>query len=197
VAFAGGRQAVRCFAKETVMKNFSRFAQSTAVVICAGFVFTLSDEGGAQPPAKPAELKVLERFIGKWKFEMIAKPAEWTPKEMRTVGTTTNEWVLDGWFQHHKVKDDQGERIDVMTYDPRKKTYRSWSFDSNGYANEMTGDWDEKSKTLTTQGDFGNGITAVAKMLFIDNDNREVNLVAKDVKGKIYLDIRGKLSRQK
>src|SRR5947208_636517 len=123
------------------MKNLSRSALSTAVVICAGFVFVLPGEGVSQPPAKPPELKVLERFIGKWQFEMISKPAEWTPKEARLIGTSTNEWGLDGWFQHHKTKYDQGtESIEVLTYDPRKKSFRIWSFDSNGFANEMTGD---------------------------------------------------------
>ncbi len=163
-----------------------------------GFVFTLAGEGNAQVPVKPPELKVLERFIGKWKFDMISKPAEWTPKERRLTGTSTNEWVLNGRYQRHKTKWDNGnESFEMLTYDPRKKTYRTWYFDAGGNSNEMTGTWDEKSKTLTTKGDFGNGITAIAKMKFLDENTREVNLVAKGAAGKTYLDIRGRLTRRK
>lgn len=169
-----------------------------AVLVCAGCYFASPCHSSAQPPAKPPELKVLERFIGKWKIETISKPAEWTPKEERFTGTSTNEWVLDGWFQHHKVKDDQGtEGIELLTFDPRMKTYRYWSFFSNGLIKEMTGEWDEKSKTFTTKADIGNGITVVGKMHFIDSDNRESTVVAKDAAGKVYLDLRGKLTRQK
>ncbi len=180
------------------MNNTGRFLRHASANVCLGFLFIFPQGSFAQPPDKPPEIKILERYIGKWKFEMISKQAEWNPKESRYSGTSTNEWALDGWFQHHKVKHDSGtEGIDMMTYDPRKKKYRSWSFDSFGFSNEMTGTWDEKAKTLTTKGDLEEGVTVISVMRFLDNDTREVTYVAKDAKGKIYLDIRGKVTRQK
>jgi hypothetical protein len=166
------------------------FAGAALAVVFPGAVLP-------QAPEKPPELKILERYIGKWKFEMTSRVAEWTPKEIQYSGTSTNEWVLDGRFQQHKVKHDQGvEGIDILTYDPRKKAFRFWSFDSFGISNEMTGVWDEKKQTLTMKGDVAEGITVVAVMQFRDADNREITYVAKDAAGKIYLDIRGKMTRQ-
>ncbi len=165
------------------------------VLICAGSFFAFPSHGTAQPPAKPPELKVLNRFIGKWKYETISRKAEWSLKEVRSSGTSTNEWALDGWFQLHNVKDEGGtESIQILTYDPRKKAYRYWGFYSNGLIKELTGAWDEKAKTLTMKADLGGGIRAVEKFTFRDSDNREATLVVKDAAGKIYLDMRSNCS---
>src|SRR5436309_3305946 len=48
---------------------------------------SLCDEAKAQGPPKPPELKVLEKFVGTWDSETVAKPAEWTPKGVKTKGT--------------------------------------------------------------------------------------------------------------
>jgi hypothetical protein len=173
---------------------------SGRLLLLAGAIFASLGQGSgfAQPPAKPPELKVLDRYLGTWKIEGVLKPAEWTPKERRVTATTTNEWVLNGWFQYHKVKDGDGnESIDILTYDPHKKTHRIWSFFSDGFSVEETGTWDDASKTLTSKADLGEGITVVSTMRFVDNDNRELTRVARDAKGKVYLDIRSKLTRQK
>jgi hypothetical protein len=126
------------------------------------------------------------------------KPAEWNPKESRVTGTTTNEWVLDGWFQQHRTKMDDGYvSIEIWTYDADKKTYRTWAFLKGGISYEMTGNWDERSNTLTCKADLQNEITATLKMHSLDDDNREFSFVAKDAKGKIYLNTAGKLIRKK
>ncbi len=184
--------------KQRATNDWRRSSLPVGGLVGLAFVLAASQEALSQPPAKPPELKVLDRYVGNWKFETVHKPAAWSPKEVRISGTSTNQWVLGGWFQHHKVKDDQGgEGIDIMTYDPRKRAFRSWHYSSQGYSSEMIGAWNEKTKTLTAKGDFGDGITAIATMRFIDNDNRESTLIAKDGAGKIYLDVRGKLTRQK
>ena len=74
---------------------------------------------------------------------MTSRPAVWTPKKLRLTGTSTNKWVLGGRFQQHNTKWDHGnESFEMLTYDPRKTTYRTWYFDAGGNINEMTGDWD-------------------------------------------------------
>ena len=47
-------------------------------------------------PVKPAELKVLDRLDGKWRYEWESKPTEGDPKGSKDTGTSTNEWILDG-----------------------------------------------------------------------------------------------------
>ena len=177
------------------MRIHGRVIVSALILIAVSLA--LPHEGAGQSPPKPPELKVLERYIGTWKYEFVSKAAEWNPKEFRYSGTTTNTWILDGHFQQHKSKHDTGEEgVDILTYDVRTKTYRMWSFDSAGFSNEFTGVWDENSKTLTSKCDIGDGIVIVLTMRFIDQDHRELKSVAKDGNGKVYIDIQGKLTRQ-
>ena len=103
-------------------------------------------------PVKPAELKVLDRVEGKWRFEWESKPTELDPKGSKGSGTSTNEWILDGWFQQRKGKGDDGrhEILEVWTYDGHTKTYRAWGFIGPGGGRyEGIATWDEKSNTLT------------------------------------------------
>src|SRR5262249_12930270 len=47
---------------------------------------------------KPAEMKVLEHFVGKWKTEFSGKKAEWTPQDFKDTGADTTKWVLRGRY---------------------------------------------------------------------------------------------------
>ena len=48
--------------KESTMRAAQLF-------LLAALFFTALETASAQPPAKPAELKVLDRVEGKWRFE--------------------------------------------------------------------------------------------------------------------------------
>jgi hypothetical protein len=168
--------------------------------LLAALFFASLETASAQPPAKPAEVKVLDRLVGNWRFEWESKPAEWEPKGSKGTGTTTNEWILDGWFQQHKGKTDDGrlEILEIWTYDQRSKTYRAWGFMAPGGDHfEATGAWDEKSNTLTYRAKGPGGVTIVSTMRFINKDNREATRVATDAAGKLFQDARFKLTRQK
>jgi len=158
------------------------------------------EEAGAAKPAKPAELKVLDRLTDKWRYEWESKPTERDPKGSKGAGTSTNEWILDGWFQQRKGKGDDGghEMLEVWTYDGHTKTYRAWGFMAPG-ANpyEGTGTWDEKTNTLSYKGKGPGDVTFVSTMRFIDKDNWEATRVARDAAGKLVQDTRFKLTRQK
>jgi hypothetical protein len=162
--------------------------------------FTLLEAASAQPPAKPAELKVLDRLDGKWRYEWESKPTAGDPKGSKGAGTSTNEWILDGWFQQRKGKGDDGrhEILEVWTYDGRTKTYRAWGFMAPGANHyEGTGTWDEESGTLSYKGKGPGDVTFVSTMRFIDKDNCEATRVARDAAGKVVQDARFKLTRQK
>src|SRR5262245_28943569 len=83
---------------------------------------------------KPAELKVLDRLDGKWRYEWESKPTEGDPKGSNGTGTSTNEWILDGWFQQRKGKGDKPphEIVEIWTHDVQTKTYRAWGFMAPG-----------------------------------------------------------------
>lgn len=147
---------------------------------------------------RPAELKVLERYLGTWDFDMTNKPAAWTPKEERKANVATNEWVLGEMFLQGRGRtSDKVESVDLTTYDPQKKAYRTWYFDSRGYHSVWSGQWDEAAKTMTIRSDWDDGVTAQAQMRFIDPSSRELKLVAKDKEGKLLLDAQGEIRRRK
>ena len=168
--------------------------------LLATMFFSSLDTASPQPPAKPAELKVLDRLVGKWRYEWESKPTEGEPKGSKGTGTSTNEWILDGWFQQHKGKGDDGrhEILEVWTYDAPTKTYRAWGFMAPGANHyEATGTWDEKSTTLSYKGKGPGDVTTVSTMRCIDEDNRVGTRVATDARGKVVQDTRFKLTREK
>jgi hypothetical protein len=174
--------------------------RAAQLFLLAALFFTSLETASAQPPAKAAELKVLDRLDGKWRYEWESKPTEWDPKGSEGIGTSTNEWILDGWFQQRKGKGDDGrhEILEVWTYDGHTKTYRAWGFMAPGVNHyEGTGTWDEKSNTLNYKGKGPGDVTFVSTMRFIDKDNWEATRVARDAAGKLVQDARFKLTRQK
>jgi hypothetical protein len=168
--------------------------------LLAALSFTSLQAASAQPQAQTAELKVLDRVEGKWRFEWEAKPTESDPKGSKGRGTSTNEWILDGWFQQHKGKvgDDGPEILEIWTYDEQAGMYRAWGFMGSGGARyEGTGIWDEKSSTFTYRGKGPGDVTFVSTWRFIDNDHREATRIATDLTGKVVQDAFFKLTRQK
>ncbi len=172
-----------------------RLAFVIGLLIVVNATIVLGDEG----PPKPPELKVLERFVGTWDCTVVIKPAVWTPKEKREKSVEVNEMTLDGWFLHgtSKTTDDKTNASLMNTFDPVKKEYRIWRFTRGGSCKEMTGQWDEATTTLTITTDLGQGITQKANFHLIDTDHREYHVVAKDGDGKVYLDVRGTVTRRK
>lgn len=145
----------------------------------------------------PPERQALESYLGNWETETVNKTAEWTPKEVRTTGVATNEWVLGGGLMLQRGKESSGvETLQMRTYDPEQKKYRLWNFDSQGRLLEATGQWDQGSKTMTWKADLGNGITGVNIVRF-NGDTIAWKLAAKNENGKVFLDIEGKFTRRK
>jgi len=168
--------------------------------LLAALYFTSLDTAPTQRPAKPAELKLLDRLLGKWRYEWESKPTEGDPRGSKGAGTTTNEWILDGWFQQHKGKAEDGshEIHEIWTYDAPTKTYRAWGFLAPGANHyEAICTWDENSNTLSYKGKGPGDITTVSTMRFIDKDNRIGTRVATDAKGNVVQDTLFKLTREK
>jgi hypothetical protein len=141
-----------------------------------------------QPDAKvPPEMKVLRRLVGSWKTNTLFKPAVWTPQETRGTGNVMRRWVLDGYYlQDTSVNSDGTESISLVTYDPDRKAYRSWWYNSEGRTTKAEGQWDDASATLTYRSDLGDGITARSSAHFLDNDRHEWEVVVTGADGKLY-----------
>lgn len=156
-----------------------------------------NDDQAEQGTPNTPELKLLDRLVGTWDWEVKAKPAEWNPKGGRTTGTLTRKWTLNGRFLQESGGNSDNPNIAFWTYDTQKRAYRLFMFDAAGFKSEFTGQWDETTKKLTWETDLGNGITARGTNRFLDNDNDEWQMVATDNVGKVYFDYEGKNKRKK
>jgi hypothetical protein len=149
-----------------------------------------TNEQPAQVPPKPPELKVLENFVGTWDSETVAKPAEWTPKGVKTTGTNKYEWVLDGRFMQNTEQNGDASVVGWWTYNALAKAYRGWFFMSDGSTVEWKGRWDDEKGGLRMEADMGNGIVLTGVNRFPDKDTYEWIFLAKDQAGKVYLDVK-------
>src|SRR5712692_5462637 len=145
-------------------------------------------EQPAQVPPKPPQLKVLEKFVGTWDSETVGKPAEWTPKGVKTTGTNKYEWVLGGRFMQNTEQIGDAAVLGWWTYDTSAKAYRGWFFMSDGSIVEWKGQWDNEAGGLRMEADMGNGIVLTGVNRFPDKDTYEWAYLAKDKAGRVYLD---------
>lgn len=146
---------------------------------------------------RPAESKVLDRWVGKWKTEVVHKPTEAEPKETKTTGTITCKSILRGMFVEEagSTSQDGVEHRVIWGYDPQRKVYRSWFFNSKNVSTTHDGQWDEKTSTMRWKADLGNGLTSEAEHHFLDANTYEWTLKVKDKSGKVQVDARGKHTR--
>src|SRR6516162_4338706 len=97
--------------------------RAAQLFLLATLIFTSLETASAQQPAKPAEFKVLDRLVGKWRYEWENKPTKSDPKGSKGTGSSTNKWILDGWFQQHKggPRDGRTQILEIWTYDQHTK----------------------------------------------------------------------------
>jgi hypothetical protein len=177
-----------------------------ALVLFAGIA--VGSATAADTPSEPAkdvpELQVLNHWVGKWDDEMTIKPNAGFPNGMRAKGTVTAEWVLDGRFVQQTAAAESGDGFpgmkvtSLMTYDPRKKVYRTWTFFSTGATTESEGRWDEKSRTMTsTSRNAENGGTAIITATFAADGSERWSIVEKDRGGNVVAETTGKNTPRK
>jgi hypothetical protein len=174
------------------------FALLCLTAICCGQV----GKEQTKPAADLPDLQALDHWAGKWESEMTINPNADLPKGGRSKGTSTGEWIHDGRFLLLTWKTDATEGMPkstgsiIMTYDPGKKTYRSWSFFSSGYTRESRGVWDADAKTMTWNSrDDETGRTSMTKASFTDN-TENWSTVDKDKEGTVLSESSGKNTRK-
>ena len=157
--------------------------------------FSMRADGGLP---KPPELKTLEAFIGDWTTEATITILGGQPVNLKSTGTATRKWALDGRIVEESGKGSDGNESKVVfTYDVLKKCYRNWYFSSDGYNVDSSGQWDEAAKTFNFSCDLGNGVTQASTIHVTDGDHHEWASKVTDGTGKILFDGGGKLARKK
>jgi hypothetical protein len=156
---------------------------------------------GVKAPALrgPAQRQVLARRLGEWAGEITIRRAAWTPFEGKLRSQESVKVVLGRRFIEERGTSQPGggESRLLVTWDATKKVYRSWYFDSDGLTSESTGKWDAKARTLTWTSPLEGGGTMTTVWKFVDDDTFTWELLAKDKKGKVLLDMSGKSKRKK
>lgn len=150
----------------------------------------------ARAEDRPAPYKVLDRWVGKWKTDIVHKPTNAESVETRTSGTITCTPILGGTFlEEIGATSDGVEHRVLWGYDPERKVYRCWFFDSKNSRTTHEGQWDEKTCTMRWKGDLGDGRTSEAEHHFLDANTCEWTLKVKDSAGKVLVDAQGKQTR--
>ena len=167
-----------------------------ALTIASSCALLIVPFASAQAP--PPEMKILDQRVGTWDNVVTAKAAIWTPDGFEAKGVEKIESTLAGRFIEGKtINTDKYEATWLATYDVNKKAFRSWFFNSFGNSGESTGQWDEKTKTITWTDTDAMGVTNVMHWRFTNADTLDWDVLAKDKNGKVYLDMKGKLTRKK
>lgn len=147
-------------------------------------------------PSVSADQGVLGKFIGEW--DIHARTLRPTP------GTTRYgeryEWVLDGQFIRGETdrRADGSHDIVFGTYDKKADGYPFWIFSSSGtYIYLPPAKWNARTRTMEWQNPEGFDISYRSRCHFPDADHRHCNLVMKDWKGKVLLELQWDAKRRR
>jgi len=155
-----------------------------------------ADQEGAERPAQDVpELQALNQYAGQWEDEIAGRPG--------VRRTETGEWILRGRFLRQSWKTESSDGappacgMTLMTFDPERKTFRSWAFLATGSVIENEGVWDSISKTFT----WGHYLTessetVITKTSFVDTETQAWSIVKTDAHGKIVREVTGKNIRR-
>ena len=150
----------------------------------------------AQTPKSP-ELKVLDRLVGSWRFEIVEKQAN--GDERKSTPTGVAKWSLQGKYLEFRITGSNGKEaiLHFFTYDSDARVYNMWTFVPDSQEPTLTPwQWDESEKTLTGQMDLGDGITMPATTHFIADDRWEYTATTKDASGNVLREMKGKVFRK-
>ena len=173
---------------------------SVAVLILAGISVGMSAESHTSESSKPTkspELKVLDRMVGSWRFEIVEKQAN--SEESKSTPTGVGKWSLQGKYVEFKITGLDGKEVilHLFTYDSDSRVYNMWTFMPDSPKPNLTPwQWDESEKTLTGLMDLGDGITMQATTHFIGDDRWEYTATTKDASGNVLREMKGKVFRK-
>jgi hypothetical protein len=190
-------------------------------------IIAMSTVHAADDAARPAEFKVLDRWVGDWDLEITVKPNAQNPQPRKAIYKSSVRWTVNDRFLRC---DAQGESNDgeqkiaeafmwIITHDPESKTYTSSVFWSNipasaagaaagaaaaggaGYWGTISngiGTWDEKQQMLSIRSeDKPSGRVTLSVTQWIDKDNHRWVQSLTEKNGNLIAEMSGTGKRRK
>ena len=107
-------------------------------------------------PARPVELDRLDMLLGRWETEGQVKLSV-LDEPLRTTGTNEAVWSLDRRMLIEHAELNMGALgkltgMSIWTWDPSRKKYRMWWFDSFGETSEAMVTYNEATETWHMSG---------------------------------------------
>ncbi len=168
------------------------------IIMVMVILFAVPAVAIAKPALESAEIEVLNKWLGIWKFRTTLKSAAWSLKAKELSGTSKVVWILDKTFEEVSSQRDGHETREIHRYDAPSNKYHKWTFSSDGVTSFWIGSWDEEYSTMEwVYIDFGIGITGKIVDRFTSGVKYESTLVMKDGKGNVLLDIRTEYVRSR
>lgn len=151
------------------------------------------------PPAE--EMKVFEPLVGRWTTEIAVRPSVRTKEAFTSKGEVTGQWLHNGHFLRLEgsAQSRQGrfEYTALFSYDRTNKEYRRFVFTTDGITAVSTGEWDEKTKTMTWRATgLPAGVMFQVKTV-IGPDQFSETLLGKNQAGTILMDSTSTATRKK
>uniref|UniRef100_A0A7C2K138 Uncharacterized protein n=1 Tax=Schlesneria paludicola TaxID=360056 RepID=A0A7C2K138_9PLAN len=141
-----------------------------------------------------------ESFAGVWHTTSTMKPCQWFPDGANFTVREVTEPVMNGkYLLGREISTPDGEeRLWIMTYDAKQKTYPFWMFNSTGLmGGQWLLTWDAATSTATGRAtDTPAGWTSLATNRFPDGNTNIVDVWMKDENGKLLLDSHAEKVRQ-
>ncbi|HYP69118.1 MAG TPA: hypothetical protein VEP67_12825 [Thiobacillaceae bacterium] len=170
------------------MKSYSAGAAARVISVLAP-TFCL----GAAPAL--ADKDVFGRFVGRWDIQ--AKTTQ--PQRSKMAYSETYEWTLDGKFIQGRTgrKADGSYDIAYGTYDKKADGYPFWIFSSSGsYTYLAPAKWYSGKQMMEWENPKDWDVAYHSRCYFPDADNRACNLIIKDWKGKVLLEMEWRAVRR-
>jgi hypothetical protein len=151
---------------------------------------------GDGPSKDVPELQHLSNYVGSWDVVITSKNARYIR------GQATTKWILGSRYvqQTGSLAASDGSKdmkvTTLMTYDPRKRAYRMWTFMSDGFASEAEGQWDSNARTMTSIS-HNEGYTTKTTAHFPEDGIEKWEMVVTDQAGKAITRTSGTNTRRK
>ncbi len=154
------------------------------------FAMEPTQASAAVPRRDAPELRVLDRFIGKWDEEVDLGGGE----TARATGEVA--WALGGTHVKSEFQvgsgDDGLRHLALITWDPITKTYVTWMFSSGAGPVVFTGTWDAEKQTFTQKSlPNAEGLTTHSVTKFVDANRIDWTVAMRDADGQLQMRLSG------